>query len=136
MLDNPLVIFRSRSFAPKVGKIMLTIISSLLSLLICFAGILLLISPGKPLPFLDENGKVLTGSISEKIYVNINGVEQGMIFKSKDITNPVLLYVHGGMPDYFLTQKYPTGLEKHFTVVWWEQRRSGLLLIPMFHQRL
>jgi pimeloyl-ACP methyl ester carboxylesterase len=38
----------------------------------------------------------------------------------------VLLYLHGGMPDYFLTQKYPTGLEDYFTVVWWEQRGSGL----------
>jgi pimeloyl-ACP methyl ester carboxylesterase len=30
------------------------------------------------------------------------------------------------MPDYFLTEKYPTGLEDYFTVVWWEQRGSGL----------
>jgi len=30
------------------------------------------------------------------------------------------------MPDYFLTRKYPTGLENYFTVVWWEQRGSGL----------
>jgi pimeloyl-ACP methyl ester carboxylesterase len=45
---------------------------------------------------------------------------------SKDITHPVLLFLHGGMPDYFLTQKYPTGLEEYFTVVWWEQRGSGL----------
>ena len=72
----------------------------------------------------------MTGSISEKIFVNINGVQQGMIIKSKDITNPVLLYVHGGMPDYFLTQKYPTGLEDYFTVVWWEQRGSGLSYSP------
>jgi pimeloyl-ACP methyl ester carboxylesterase len=34
------------------------------------------------------------------------------------------------MPDYFLTQKYPTGLEDHFTVVWWEQRGSGLSYSP------
>jgi pimeloyl-ACP methyl ester carboxylesterase len=38
----------------------------------------------------------------------------------------VLLYLHGGMPDYFLTQDYPTGLDEYFTVVWWEQRGSGL----------
>jgi pimeloyl-ACP methyl ester carboxylesterase len=38
----------------------------------------------------------------------------------------VLLYLHGGMPDYFLTERYPTGLEDHFTVVWWEQRGSGI----------
>jgi pimeloyl-ACP methyl ester carboxylesterase len=75
---------------------------------------------------LDENGSPLAGSISEKVFVNINGVEQGMFIISKDATHPVLLYLHGGMPDYFLTQKYPTGLEDYFTVVWWEQRGSGL----------
>ena len=61
-----------------------------------------------------------------KVFVNINGVEQGMFIKSIDAANPVLLYLHGGMPDYFLTAKYPTGLENYFTVVWWEQRGSGL----------
>jgi pimeloyl-ACP methyl ester carboxylesterase len=30
------------------------------------------------------------------------------------------------MPDYFLTQRYPIGLEDYFTVVWWEQRGSGI----------
>jgi pimeloyl-ACP methyl ester carboxylesterase len=49
-----------------------------------------------------------------------------MFIQSKDISNPVLLYLHGGMPDYFLTKKYPTGLEDIFTIVWWEQRGSGM----------
>jgi pimeloyl-ACP methyl ester carboxylesterase len=44
--------------------------------------------------------------------------------------NPVLLYFHGGMPDYFLTEHYPTGLEEDFVVVWWEQRGSGLSYSP------
>jgi pimeloyl-ACP methyl ester carboxylesterase len=74
----------------------------------------------------DQNGKPLAGSISEKVFVDINGVQQGMFIKSKDTAHPVLLYLHGGMPDYFLTQKYPTGLEDYFTVVWWEQRGSGI----------
>ena len=30
------------------------------------------------------------------------------------------------MPDHFLTDRYPTGLEELFTVVWWEQRGTGL----------
>jgi pimeloyl-ACP methyl ester carboxylesterase len=38
----------------------------------------------------------------------------------------MLLYLHGGIPDFFLTEKYPTGLENHFTVVWWERQGSGL----------
>ena len=105
---------------------MLTILSIFLVCILILTGVLLACSPGKAKPFLDERGNPLEGSISEKIGVNINGIEQGMFIKSKDSTNPVLLYLHGGMPDYFLTQKYPTGLEDYFTVVWWEQRGSGL----------
>ncbi|MCW4001368.1 MAG: alpha/beta hydrolase [Candidatus Bathyarchaeota archaeon] len=69
-------------------------------------------------------------SISEKTFVDINGVKQGMFIKGKNTANPVLLYLHGGLPDYFLTKKYPTGLEDLFTVVWWEQRGSGLSYNP------
>ena len=115
-----------KPFVRKVIRIMLTIPAVLFVCVIILIGVLLAFNPGKPLPFLDENGKTLPGSISEKIFVDINGVQQGMIIKSKDLSNPVLLYLHGGMPDYFLTQKYPTGLEDYFTVVWWEQRGSGL----------
>ena len=96
----------------------------LISLLV-LVGVLLFMSPGTPKPFLDDSGKPLVGSISEKIKVNINGVEQGMFIKGKNARNPVLLYLHGGMPDYFLTEHYPTGLDEYFTVVWWEQRGSG-----------
>ena len=35
-----------------------------------------------------------------------------MFLQSADATNPVLLYVHGGMPEFFLTERYPTGLER------------------------
>jgi pimeloyl-ACP methyl ester carboxylesterase len=101
-----------------------------LTCLVILVGILVVFSPGKVSPFLDKNGRPIPGSISEKIRVNINGVEQGMFIKSKDARNPVLLYLHGGMPDYFLTKKYPTGLEDYFTVVWWDQRGSGLSFSP------
>lgn len=105
---------------------MLTAISGLLVLLLVLVGVVQFWSPGRPTPFLADNGKPLPGSISEKIHVNLNGVEQGMFIKGRDSSNPVLLYLHGGMPDYFLTQDYPTGLDEYFTVVWWEQRGSGL----------
>jgi pimeloyl-ACP methyl ester carboxylesterase len=109
---------------------MLIAVSALLVAVLALVGVMLLWSPGRPTPFLDAGGKVLAGSISEKIHVNINGVEQGMFIKGKDSSNPVLLYLHGGMPDYFLTQDYPTGLDDCFTVVWWEQRGSGLSFSP------
>ena len=106
---------------------MLMTISILLAGVLILVGVLLVWSyPGKPKPFVDENGRPLVGSISEKIFLDVNGVKQGMFIKGKDVKNPVLLYLHGGMPDYFLTEKYPTGLEEYFTVVWWEQRGSGI----------
>ncbi|MDO8848465.1 MAG: alpha/beta hydrolase [Coriobacteriia bacterium] len=105
-------------------------ISVLLASVLVLVGVLLLLSPGRPTPFLDDNGKPLPGSISEKTRVTINGVEQGMFIKAKDASKPVLLYLHGGMPDYFLTERYPTGLDEDFVVVWWEQRGSGLSYSP------
>jgi pimeloyl-ACP methyl ester carboxylesterase len=109
-----------------VKRMLLIIFSIVLGLLLILTLILLAYSPGKMEQYVDDNGKPIPGSISEKIYVDINGMKQGMIIKSKDATHPVLLYLHGGLPDYFLTQKYPTGLEDYFTVVWWERRGSGL----------
>lgn len=111
----------------KTGKqIMLTTILICLVIFLFLVGVILLYSPGRVNPYLDKSGKIPEGSISQKIRVRINGIEQGMFIKGKDVNNPVLLYLHGGMPEYFLTRKYPTGLEDYFTVVWWEQRGSGL----------
>lgn len=91
-------------------------------------GLLWAMSPGTTEPFLDPTGKPLAGSISEKIQVTINGLEQGMIIQGKSQKNPVLLFVHGGpgMPQYWLTKTYPTGLEDYFTVSWWDHRGAGL----------
>jgi len=94
----------------------------LIILSIVQAGILVLVTvllawsyPGRPKPFVDQNGAPIPNAIAKKLYLPINGVEQGMFIKGKDVNNPVLLYLHGGMPDYFLTETYPTGLEDLFT---------------------
>jgi len=86
---------------------------------------LLAVSPGKPNP-------AVAGGLSEKIWVEVNGVRQGMFIRSKDATLPVLLFLHGGpgMPTCFLTRDYPTGLEDLLTVCWWEQRGAGLSYRP------
>jgi pimeloyl-ACP methyl ester carboxylesterase len=126
MTENKIKSLSIQSFTKNLGHIMLIILSIFLAVILILVGVLLVCSPGKAKPFLDENGKPIAGSISEKIFVNIGGVKQGMFIKSKNSKNPVLLYLHGGMSEYFLTQKYPTGLEDYFTVVWWEQRGSGL----------
>jgi pimeloyl-ACP methyl ester carboxylesterase len=90
------------------------------------------VSSAGPAPFLDERGRVRPGSVSEKVHVEVNGVRQGMVVRGEDVTNPVLLVVHGGpgMPDYFLTRRYPVHLEDRFTLVWWDQRGTALSYHP------
>lgn len=116
-----------RSFVRLVRRTALTVTTLAVACILGLLGVLLLWSyPGKPKPYVDKDGNLLPGSISEKIYVVINEVEQGMFIKGKDLSNPVLLYLHGGMPDYFLAERYAADLEDYFTVIWWEQRGAGL----------
>jgi pimeloyl-ACP methyl ester carboxylesterase len=89
---------------------------------------LLALSPGRPAPLRDGAGNVIAGSLSERVTVEIGGIPQSMIIQSAGPMNPVLLFLHGGpgMVEFFMEQDYPTGLERHFTMVWWEQRGAGM----------
>ncbi|MGZ4603083.1 MAG: alpha/beta fold hydrolase [Kineosporiaceae bacterium] len=87
-------------------------------------------SDGEPFPLTGRDGSPIPGSLAEKVRVDINGVPQGMFIRSRDPSHPVLLYVHGGLPEYFLTERYPQRLEDDFTVAWWEQRGAGLSASP------
>ena len=68
--------------------------------------------------------------IAKKCFLQVNGTRQGMFLRGSDPADPVLLYLHGGLPEYFLTERRPTALEDFFTVAWWEQRGSGLSYNP------
>jgi pimeloyl-ACP methyl ester carboxylesterase len=107
-------------------------LSIILGLFVCSFIFLFINSTGKPLQYLDNSGKPIIGSISEKTFIKIGGVKQGMFIRSKNINNPVLLYIHGGpaFPNYFLIDKYNPGLEDYFTVCYWEQRGGGLSYTP------
>ena len=118
-----------RTVARRAGRVMLIAIPTGA---LAVVGLILWWSSGEARPFLGRDGKPLPGSISEKIRVEINGVEQDMFVKGMDVHNPVLLLVHGGpgMPDYFLRENHPTRVEEHFTVAWWDQRATGLSYDP------
>ncbi len=115
---------------------MLIILSALLIVLLVLFSIVLAHSQGTLEPFRDKNGEPLAGSISEKIFVEIGGVQQGMFIRGKNTANPVLLFVHGGpsFSEYFLVDRYPTGLEEEFTVCYWEERGGGLSYSPQVSQ--
>ncbi|MBI4857500.1 MAG: alpha/beta fold hydrolase [Acetobacterium woodii] len=107
---------------------MLAFLVVLLILIVAITAVLLVFNTGKMIPYRDAAGNVLRGSLSEKSWVNINGVDMGMIIKAKDVTKPILLFVHGGpgMPEYWLNHSYPSHLDELFMVVWWDQRGAGL----------
>ncbi|WP_175484776.1 alpha/beta fold hydrolase [Jannaschia pohangensis] len=89
---------------------------------------LVAISAGRSAPLRDEAGQIIPGSLSDRVTVDIGGIPQTMIIQSVDPANPVLLFLHGGpgMTEFFMELEYPTGLEQHFTMVWWEQRGAGM----------
>ena len=117
----------------KKKKVAMALFSVLLSILgILFIGFLLLLinSPGKLEPLKDGQGNVIQGSISEKAWVEINNVKQGMFIRSENPENPVVLYLHGG-PGVPLLQfisylEKSERLEKYFTVCYWDQRGAGM----------
>ena len=112
----------------KAAKRIVIVLAALAGCVLLVFLLLLIRSTGKVRVFMDQEGNVMPNSLSEKVFVEINGSRQGMFIQSENMDNPVLLILHGGpgMPEYFLTGKYPTGLEKNFTVVWWDQRGAGL----------
>lgn len=113
-------------------RVMTAAVLVVAALLVAGIGTLFALSPGRPAPLRDAAGNVIPGSISERVTVEIGGLPQGMIIQSADPSNPVLLFLHGGpgMVEFFMEQEYPTGLERHFTMVWWEQRGAGISFSP------
>jgi hypothetical protein len=74
--------FLKISIIQKGGRILMIVLSVCFVCICIFAGMLLICSPGKAIPFMDEGGNRLEGSISEKAFVTIGGVSQGMFIKS------------------------------------------------------
>ena len=57
----------------------------------------------------------------------LGGLEQYIIIETEDTSKPVMLFLHGGpgVPEYFIMKKENQELQKHFIMVYWEQRGAG-----------
>lgn len=110
-----------------IGK---AITSILMNALLSSCSVLTIItkSLGNLSPLLDRAGKNITNSISEKGKVYINGVSQGFFIRGENLENPMILYLHGGVPElpFILPRESGERLEKYFTVCYWEQRYAGM----------
>lgn len=78
-------------------------------------------------PITDANGQLLPNSIATLEKVNINGSEQWISIRGKDVNKPVLLFLAGGPGgSQLVTERRALGqLEEHFVVVNWEQPGAG-----------
>ncbi|MFC3746907.1 alpha/beta fold hydrolase [Paenibacillus sp. GCM10012306] len=66
-------------------------------------------------------------SISELKQVEINGTGHELMIRGQDKSNPVVIFVHGGpgVSEIPYVTKYQDELEKHFTIVHYDQRATG-----------
>lgn len=68
-----------------------------------------------------------TGCADYEEWVTLNGDRQNIAVLSEDVSNPVILFVHGGpgICDRHWVRHYQSGLAKDYTLVFWDQRGSG-----------
>jgi pimeloyl-ACP methyl ester carboxylesterase len=78
-------------------------------------------------PITDTNGNEISGSIATLEKVELNGSEQWVSIRGKDVNKPVLLFLAGGPGgSQLVTERRALGaLEDHFVVVNWEQPGAG-----------
>ena len=78
-------------------------------------------------PILGANGQPLPGSIATMEQVTLNGSQQWITIRGKNILNPVLLFLAGGPGAGGLpwTPMMLAPLEDHFVVVNWDQPNTG-----------
>jgi pimeloyl-ACP methyl ester carboxylesterase len=82
--------------------------------------------------FRDETGAVLPDSVAAFERVELGGLRQTVLMRGKRVSNPVLLYLHGGpgSSELALVRHFNAALEDHFIVVLWEQRGAGKSYSP------
>jgi pimeloyl-ACP methyl ester carboxylesterase len=68
-----------------------------------------------------------TRSVAALEKVSVGGTDQWILVRSQDVRNPLLLFLHGGPGTSQLTsnRRNTRDLERHFTVVNWDQRGAG-----------
>ena len=86
----------------------------------------------------DDAGKIIKAGISEKIYMDVGGIRQGMFLRGMDTSKPVLLFLHGGPGSPELAMGMNTEgerkLAKFFVVCYWDQRGAGMSFSSKINQ--
>jgi len=78
-------------------------------------------------PFRDERGATIPGSIATITDVTVGGVAQRLWFRGMNATSPAVILLHGGpgTSETALFRHFNADLERHFLMVYWDQRGTG-----------
>lgn len=87
---------------------------------------------GKTPPFRGPHGEPVPGSIAEVNYLRLGGLDQWVMMRGEQRTNPPLILLHGGpgFTETTLFRHFNAPLEKRFTLVYWDQRGAGKSFDP------
>ena len=88
--------------------------------------------PGRTRPFRGPDGDVLPNSVAEVKYRRLGGIDQWVMMRGENVDNPPLIVLHGGpgMSEMGFFRHCNASLERHFTVVHWDQRGTGKSFDP------
>ncbi len=83
--------------------------------------------PATTAPITGADGEPVPGSIAELTTVHLGDHDLGVMIRGTSTDNPVLLFLAGGPGGSELgaMRRHLSGLEKHVTVVTWDQRGAG-----------
>jgi len=115
---------KNKTTASKILNILKWVLIGIISVILIVVILLLIIRAiGKAI-----YNKTPKGGINESMYVDINQSKQWINIYGQDISNPVILYLHGGPgdPTSAYSYKYVRQWSDVFTVVTWDQRNCGL----------
>lgn len=109
-----------------IGKTVLSVLTILIFGGLTAVGYILVTRPTTP-PFKEADGRTVPESIAVLQQVELGGCPQWLLIRGRDISNPVLLFLHGGpgMPAMYLAHAFQRELEKGFVVVHWDRRGAG-----------
>jgi pimeloyl-ACP methyl ester carboxylesterase len=81
-----------------------------------------------------RRGDMTAAGIAEEGCRRLGGVDQWVMIRGEDVTNPPLICLHGGpgFSETWLLRYFNAVLEKSFTVVHWDQRGAG----KSFHRNI
>ncbi|HZI53206.1 MAG TPA: alpha/beta hydrolase, partial [Chitinophagaceae bacterium] len=65
--------------------------------------------------------------IEKNEVITIGGIKQYIRIKGKDVSKPILLFLHGGPGSSLMSKAdgFTGKLQQHFVVVQWDQRETG-----------